>query len=542
MQNRFSVNLNAATFPFWSKLQSRTVLVGRLDQSKDNSGNTARNTKLLSKEDGLPEAYYMHNVIPTSQGYRSVSFYEESGAYSGGETFVDIITIKSQLDPVAFLASTTTGKYLLYIIADAVWVDVTPAGASLTDITIGFSSGVSYICLANFNIYTIDLDTPALVPANLTGITVTAVTGISSSNNYLLLHDGQTVFWSSATDPTDFVPSIITGAGAGIPSSSKGEIKLIVELNTGYGIYTTTNIVVAAFSGNTRFPWIFKEAVNGAGISSIYDVTGTGDAGANYAWTSAGLLRVTQAGAKADFPEFTDFLSARVMEDFDSNTKTLDTTFLTENLLVKLLYSSSRYLVVSYGITGYTHVLIYDTALRRLGKLKLAHVKAFEFQSKLTTVLNTYQDLTGMTYQDLTGTIYGNIDIVGNSAADPRRLLSFLLEDGSIKVAVFDYGDFTSEAVIIFGKYQLTRNSLVAIQEIEVESINTHNDNFDLSLMSSLDGKNVDYPLITPYKTYDSNNVKKYLANNVAINHSILIEGAFNLVSLTLSATQEGRP
>jgi len=83
--------------------------------------------------------------------------------------------------------------------------------------------------------------------------------------------------------------------------------------------------------------------------------------------------------AQIVLPEITDFLAGKVFEDFDEVTKELSLTELTATMKKKTKFISSRYLIVSYGITEFTHALIYDIALERLGKLKIAHVDCFEY-------------------------------------------------------------------------------------------------------------------------------------------------------------------
>ena len=70
-QITYRANLSAKSFPFISDNWGRTVIVPQYD-------NTF-NRELSSQEDsdrdvGIPQAYYMHNVMPTAQGFQSVGW------------------------------------------------------------------------------------------------------------------------------------------------------------------------------------------------------------------------------------------------------------------------------------------------------------------------------------------------------------------------------------------------------------------------------------------------------------------------------------
>jgi len=58
----------------------------------------------------------------------------------------------------------------------------------------------------------------------------------------------------------------------------------------------------------------------------------------------------------------------------------------TNGMLVKIAIVASRYLVISHGIQELTHMLVYDTALRRWGKLRKKHVAVFEHSTEAAKI------------------------------------------------------------------------------------------------------------------------------------------------------------
>lgn len=76
------------------------------------------------------------------------------------------------------------------------------------------------------------------------------------------------IAWSSLIDPTDFTPSLVTGAGGGAVQGAKGDIVCCVSHTIGLVIYTNQNAVAAPTSGNARYPFNFRELVASGGIAS----------------------------------------------------------------------------------------------------------------------------------------------------------------------------------------------------------------------------------------------------------------------------------
>lgn len=538
----YRANLSDAQYPLVSTFQGKTVIQPQLDQSYTPAPLTATE----ERDKGIPEAWYMHNVLPSLYGYKSIAYSKIISGVTGGTGFKRVFAIKDFAGNRGHIAITDSKTYLATS-ADPSWSDVTPVGQPLNaDVTSADATGTSFICYAKFGIFTIDLVNKVLNSAAITWdspLTNASIVGIGASNNYLLAHDGATLYWSSSLNVLDFVASQITGAGKGTPTAAIGAIVAIAKVGIGYAIYCQGNIVVASFSGNVQYPWLFKEAPNGAGLPSVYHLSVTGDEGSNYAWTTAGLLKVTLSGCAAVHPEVSDFLAGRIFEDYDTNTDVLTMSYLNSQLLVRLAYVESRYLCISYGQSSLTHCMVYDTSLKRWGKLKIPHAQVFDIsfsiQASSTNTYAVYTDWGLSSYIGLGTHVYTDYQpSYLTSAPEAKHSISFLQADGSVQLASFDFGDATADSVLIMGKYQVFRLNTVAVQGFTIETIDDVNTDFSVKVLTSQDGKNTDSVTI-PYETIVPN-MRDYDCLAVGQNHSLLIKGAFHMVGLLLIFTKFG--
>jgi len=538
-QIKYRANLNDSDFPFVSTFQGKTVIQQTIDQ---NSSQGALFDKGYNDK-GIPEAYYMHNVVPSTHGYKSVGYSPIISATDHTDLFSNVFAIKDFSGNRGLLGITEDGETYLATNYNPQWVNVTPTDQPADAyVTVANATGTSFVCYSEFGIFTVDLVGISLVPANLqwdAGMSNEQVLSISSSNNYLLAHTATTLYWSAALDVLDFRESQITGAGNGTPTAVVGSIITVAPVGVGFAVYCQGNIVVATFSGNVQYPWIFKEAPNGSGIANVYSISRTGDELSNYAWTSAGLLKVTLSGCSAVFPEATDFLAGKIFEDYNSTTDELTTEYTTLALKVKLAFVSSRFLVISYGKISYTHALVYDTALKRWGKLKLPHVQVIDMTFKLSGGTNpTYQELGLRTYLDFYYTPYTAMNGQAPIATDAKESFAMVQLDGTVQSVDFEYGVYNTDAVLFLGKYQLFRLNTLAIQEFTFETIDSNNTNFTTRVLTSIDGKNT-YATVTPYEEV-ADNLRTYYCLTIGYNHTLRIKGGFHLVGVVITFSKNG--
>lgn len=505
-------NLSAKVFPFLSSQFGRTVIINGQDQVNVFQGGIDS----TSGDNNIPQMYYCENVVPTPQGYKSVGYSQVLPAV--GVNFQRVLPVRDPDMTRGWLGVCADGAVYIYKAGDTFWTNITATTGGWLggNVSIAYVAGYSYLCLANFNVFKIDVTNRTMAAVNLLGITESDIVAITSSSNYLVISDGITVYWSSTINPEDFVPSLITGAGSLKPTDVEGLIVALIPLSNGFAVYTSVNVVISSYSQNPRFPWIFRGADNSRGIANIEHVTFSSDDGTNYAWTSGGIQKISVSGAVTVMPEVTDFLSGKELETFNTATNEITSTYLVTPIRVKLSFIGARYLVISYGEDSLTHALIYDTSLKRWGKLKLDHVSCFE------VALNT------------------DGAVPTSAAASPKRSLGFVNSTGIVNICNFENGFRTDDAVMLLGKFQLVRSRATTLEGVVVESVDSNNTEFDMLVQTSYDGKTNDV-FTVPYMSAASPKMREYKCRVTGVNHTLVLKGCFHLNAFMLTLHVNGR-
>lgn len=507
----YRANLKASSIPLLSELQGRTVMVRQQDQNFV-PGMTEKNVLTDAETSlGVPQIYYAHNVMPSATGYCSVGYkqFTNNAELPGDSDFIQVEILRDDTGNAAQLGLTAAGNLYIFTALSGKWVTATGAPAAGTiagkRMTVALVSGVTYIYFATIGCYYYNFGTATLVSQALAGVTAASTLGIAGAFGYLLVYSVDAIAWSSTIDPTDFVPSLTTGAGGGQVENARGKLVTIEPVYGALIVFTDSNAVAAIYSGNVRYPFNFT-AVSGAGGLTDYNfVTSDSGTGSLYAYTTSGLQSITAKQATTLYPEITDFLSGYYFEDFNESTLEFSTT--TYDLVVqkRLVLVSDRYLVISYGTpTSLTHAIVYDLSLKQFGKLKIAHVDCFEFQLYNQTAIEV-----------------------------PKRSIGFLQNNGTIQVLDFDIDQGTHVGIILLGKYQYVRSRFLQLQNVELENINT-GATFSCYDLPALDGK-VFEPAVEGYLAASSGKYRRYAFHNTALNHSILGKGQFALTSLVLN-------
>lgn len=523
----FTAALNSAVFPFVTDFFPRTVIMPGLDQPQ-RVPRPALGDVEESVNPEVAKHFYCQNIMPTAEGLASVGYTSLISALGGSTDFDQAITLRD-MDENNFLFSPARGRNYIYTANSGVWVAKNPFTGWTGDlVTRSYVNGRTFICYEAQNVYEYNTAAGTFLPVVLTGISGNQIDGISSSNNYNIAWSGITISWSSLIDPLDFTPSILTGAASAIPQDVKGPIRAIFPISGGFVIYTNKNAVSALYTGNARTPFIFREISNAGGVIGPEQITGDANLGYHYAWTSAGLQKVTVNGAEIVNSAATDFIAGRIIENFDLNTLLLTISRLTSDLKVKVTYISSRYLVVSYGQQTlpqiYTHAIVLDTSLKRWGKLRIDHVDCFQYP---------YPNIIGATPPPQT---------------PPKRGIAFLLNTGLVQLLVMDYRDRVNQGVLFLGRFQLVRQKAMTYQSLELESLSATTPP-SVYLLNSLDGKTLQSPSQLQLLK-DSGTLKKYGAplysgsgaapSRTGVNFSALLVGTFELNTATLTTTRHG--
>jgi hypothetical protein len=307
-------------------------------------------------------------------------------------------------------------------------------------------------------------------------------------------------------------------------------------------VYTTANAVSASFQQNIRYPFIFKEIDGSAGIVNPDHVSWQDNTGEHYVWSKSGFQKLNKSKSIQIFPVVSDFLAAKVFEDYNEVTDVLTATKLTTQLNIKLTVIGARWLVISFGVAQglYTHALVYDIAFKRWGKLKITHVDCFNYAVPNLSGNITWAMLGSLSWADLGSTTWNQLASQVQTAETPNEIMGFLKADGSVSIANFDQIHTTGDnGILVIGKYQFSRANLLSLDEIAVENVDPNSD-FSIKVLTSVDGKNV-YTVSTPYNDVSNGNFRNYLTDKVGINHSIVGKGTFNFASMELVFHPHGR-
>lgn len=518
-------NLSAKAFPFLTDFQGRTVIV----PGPDNTFNRS----LVSSEDvdrdvGVPIVYYCHNVLPAPYGFNSVGYEVTVPALAIPTTaFTSVKILRSNAlsattnGPKFYFSPQLSGTHYTFVLGGIKWIPITtsvPYTAS-TIITYATLQGISYIFFSGIGCYKWNSVANTLIAITLTGLVPANILGITTYQGYMIAYDQNSVYWSSVLDIdyttaiVDFTPSLVTGAGNIRPEGARGPITVVLPATFGIAVYTTSNIVSAVYSGNSRYPFNFKEVVSSGGCTTGDLVSYDSNTGNQYAYTTSGFQAVTATATQTVFPEMTDFLAGADFEDFDEATGKFVAQVLTAPMKKKLTSVADRYLIMSYGVTSLTHCIVYDMVQKRFGKLKIPHVDCFEYE-----------------YLD-------------PALADaPRKSIAFLQVDGSVHILNPAVTFAASSGVILLGKFQYVRSRLLSLEGLELQTIHPTQAAVAYDLVSDTGGSIESVRKVQGYETSQSGQSQRtYKFHETGVNHSILLVGGFFLSSFVLTFHIHGR-
>jgi len=543
-------NLSAATFPMTVAQAGRSVIIpgpdNYFDRRVDPDGST--------KDAGIPQAIYMENVLPTSGGYQSVGYDPTSNVFPSTGNVNLTITVSvsgsiygvTQRTPIvlAFVSNTEVRCNFSDAQYSGGWIAaIIPAGYSTpnneNDISFAYVRGVTYCWIKSAQkLYTLScatLGNPQVtftdVTGTIAGIAVANIGWITSAFNYLICIDiaNQSIRWSSTTTPTDFVVSLVSGAGSETPTGLQSQMNFLLAHPTGFLIYTDSNVIAASYTGNARYPWKFKEISGSTGVSNRWQIS------LNYLNNSEDIHFVVDDAGKIQAisglrsetiaPEVTNYLErSKIIDNFDSTTNTFSVQHIPDNFYPdvmtfaarrKISFLLSRYIIISYGLIqgSYTNAIWYDTTLQRFGKLKIAHNSLWSSENYIYFISFSNPVATRLSYD------------------------------------IYDYTAAFS-GVLILGKFQYVRSRFMRLEEIEIESEQSSavisanaipmSPNFTLAILPSLDGKNFN-TAITPTLVSNTNELRSYKCHNTAMNHSLVLKGAFDVNTVQLKFVPDGK-
>lgn len=412
-----------------------------------------------------------------------------------------------------------------------------------SEISVATVRGVTYICIrvagaTKIYVATVDIGTDTITFTDISAtieaalpnpFDIDSILGIVGSYNYLILHTPSTILWSSTTTPTDFAPSLVSGAGNEIPGNLKGDMIFCKEHISGFFIYTDRNVVFAQYTGNARYPWKFREIGASGGFSKSFQVSGDTNSAVQYGINNSKFIQVlSPESAEIVGPEITSFFErVKNWDIYDTLTDTFSISPSSRELItdsrLKIWFILDRYLVVPYGNetasnVQYGYAIIYDLVLRRYGRLKI--VMDFVLSDEKSAYFINRQT--------------GEID----------KLYFDINEQDLAPGEGFAY---SHSGILILGKFQLARGSFLSLQELTVETIQDTDliaevdKQFDIVVLPTLDGKTFNTPVTpTDVTAATSLNCKEYKTYVHCNNFAIAAKGAFDLNTIELVVQPEG--
>lgn len=520
------LNTQVAYIPFLSTQVGPNVL-----RATEYEKNFVVRAKYVSpshqdQDIGIPTPIYGENILPMTNGWESVTFTERIKPHKTFRGFNQLINLKSGTE-TNILYSPAQGKD--FVNYDGQWAQGPSYENFAGLVTYAYLKLKTYVFYQRHRIMSYNYANKAFHGEALNGLQLTNIDGITTSNNLLIAWNETTIFWSSAIDPLDFVPSLSSGAGSQNPTQARGKIVCCLPAAGGFIIYTTANAIFAIWSGNLRYPWNFVEIPGSAGIRSPEHVSYDANYDGHFAWTPVGLQMVTRGKAESALPEVTDFLTGKLVEEFigisgyhphTNNSKVfnsqtqdwiskvqgpslLQQITLTEDPWVKVALIGSRYLCISYGYKAkgiYDWVIVYDYSIQRYGKLRVTHTDLFEY------ITQTYEQ------------------------PQVKTMIGILKADGSVYTVDFAHGIY-GEGILLYGRIQESNGRWIEVSEISIQSLRDVNPR--LFIIPSYDGVNLENAAV-PVQTIDTKNLSQWMTRVAGQNVNFLISGTFSVTSITL--------
>lgn len=537
-QINYRANLSSAIFPLSVAQAGRTVIVPGPDQNFDRRVDPEGE----QKNAGIPQAIYMENVIPTVNGYQSVGYFLYESLPTG-ETFSAIAgylfgKLTFHTIPIIFDGTTLYGtnneEVTTFAAVSYSGTARIPAGSPQfrqgRGITSAVIRGKAYTLICNQSVstaYVSSLYETEFAPTNniaffnvdasTSGIDFALAIEICASYNYLIIlnRDG-TVQWSSTTDPLDFTPSLVSGAGFSIPNETRNVVRSIESCPDGFYLYTAGGVILAKYTGNPRYPWKFIPVTDTESVVTFS--TDSSNSAIVACIDLANNIRVIQESTSTLVaPEISDYLR-KELQYWTYDTDTGEFTLVPRNLVAKPKIFSylNRYLIVSCDPTDsstYLGAFWYDMQLRRYGKLKISHTQIFAMQNDTDNLQQLYFS-------------------AGNGNITELDLTSYFS----------DSDDFKN--VIIFGKFQYVRSRRIELHEVVVE--NTQHPgigtgDLQCKILTSSNGSVFDGavdPVLTSTSTADP--YREFTCRAEGKNVAVAITGSFDLTTLELVFTPGG--
>lgn len=545
---KFTLALADFNFPLISKMRGISVVIPtRLDQEIES-----------------PQPYWIENIMPVSRGITSVSYLTEISSFANtaitsvpeyGQGILNDSNVHILIteEGTATYYLVTPIYHFIYNTKTSAWEeveDLISLGSAQTKTSTFFYKGRTILFNDGLGFFSYNYDPVSgfsKVAEVTNGITVGDIRGATVGGSYVILVDGDTVYWNSpisgnsAGATIEFDPNNLTLTGAGSTKilGLKGTINLVVSKPNGFYIYTNLNAVEATFTNNTANPWFFQEIKNSSGCFRKELITYANNAGLHFVWSDNGLVSTQNGQAQQIFPQVTELLTGTLWEYWNAVSKTLIQEY---NVAIetKLSFVAGRYLCVSYGKKGQIkeYILVYDIALNRWGKLKVAHLDVFDSNPPKPTLdpSKTWAQNFATPWNTFTNVPWFNYFAGTAEATFRANKIAILSSDFEVLIA--DFSDQsketnTDEGLLLYGGVALTRRRLSEANLVEVAGIYP-------ATGIEVEIKTADTSGDTWNPTFYDNVTDDYKVQSVGREHEIKLKGDFVLSTIVVSVKQLG--
>lgn len=574
------INLDARTFPFVSQNWGRTVIV---PTSSDNNFNRQVQASTDTDHDiGIPQAYYMHNVMPHAQGFQSIGYTALVAAAVTETTFKYVRELKDNLGNYALLGICDDGKWYVRE-TSGVWTLASTSSSPTLPVYTAYINGITYVYQKNTGLQIYSWITHTFTGAAFLGIDATVIDGITASFGYMVAWSGIAGGYSipvTATTGSNQVSGIVGFARVGdvitsafFPVNTQitatdplGNLIYLSNNSTGTG---ATTLVKAASPGAVYWSSTIDELdfvpslITGAGGGQVQGAQGIvtlclPHTSGFIVYTTKNVVGASYSG-NIRYPfNFNTIVGAGGISDFSLVTQEGDTgnhyAYTTNGLqLVSIGSATTNLTDVTDFISGKLFEDFDDTAKT----FSLVHLSN-TMVKKLTIVSARYLvisygilSLTHALVYDLITQRFGKLrtshvfcfevaPAVTNVITDlPRQAIGLLQSDGTCNSVDFDVYSPASNGTLILGKYQYVRARNLILDQFWLENIYDPT-NFTCMIMTSLDGKVVS-SLDIPILVNNAGAQSEYAARSEGQNISLLLQGQFHIESGVLAFNLGGK-
>jgi hypothetical protein len=562
---RFKVPLNNAVFPYISTKAPRAVFVPGLDAVPAANRNFTGATGNV--DNNLAQIVYGENFMPSTKGVKSVG-YRQLIAPTVNTDFDSIFALRDA-DENTVLYSPAAGQNYIYDSVAEAWSSDpiesvyaktfhATSDPATSRVTYAYVDGFTFICFSrlksdeaiptDMSLMAWDTATQTLIPATAllanTPFAAGTIDGVCGAAGYLIMWSGIEIAWApfaaTAFDFSSYANGAYTGAGRQVPEDVQGNIRAIIPAAGGFIAFTDKNAIGASYAANNLLsPWIFREIPEAGGLESYEQSTVEGSLGAVYAYTTAGMQRITLNQAESQFPDLSDFLAGRQIERYRFDLQELYQGSTTLDFYTKVTAVGNRYLVVSYGTFPgiYSYALVYDLQSQRWGKLRMVHRDCFYYNYGAEVAGLTYAMLGDVAYDSAGIGTYASTSGQSNAFTAAPHSLAFLKDTGEVVIANWSdqVRDSEDAAVVVIGRVQLSRSRNTQLNRVEIEGLVSGH----AYVTPSYDGRNLETSQELTVIT-DDNDYKLMGTMVDCKNFNIIVSGTFDLSTLILEAVQTG--